>query len=46
MAHALGVTVVTTGRSDYPNQVNNAYCGLFRGILDGNISKITDEKCE
>ncbi len=44
-AHALGVTVVATGRSDYPNQVNNALCypGLFRGMLDGNISKITDE---
>ena len=38
-------SVVATGRSDYPNQINNvlAFPGLFRGLLDSNIHKITDE---
>jgi malate dehydrogenase (oxaloacetate-decarboxylating) len=37
--------VVATGRSDYPNQINNvlAFPGIFRGILDGGGHKITDE---
>ena len=37
--------VVATGRSDQPNQINNvlAFPGIFRGLLDGNIHKITDE---
>jgi malate dehydrogenase (oxaloacetate-decarboxylating) len=37
--------VVATGRSDYPNQINNvlAFPGLFRGLLDAGASKITDE---
>jgi malate dehydrogenase (oxaloacetate-decarboxylating) len=37
--------VVATGRSDYPNQINNvlAFPGIFRGILDGGSHKITDE---
>ena len=36
--------VVATGRSDYPNQINNvlAFPGIFRGLLDGRITKITD----
>jgi malate dehydrogenase (oxaloacetate-decarboxylating) len=36
--------VVATGRSDQPNQINNVlvFPGFFRGLLDGNISKITD----
>ena len=36
--------VVATGRSDQPNQINNvlAFPGIFRGLLDANISKITD----
>ncbi len=40
-----GARIVATGRSDYPNQVNNslAFPGIFRGALDRNITKITDE---
>jgi len=38
-------TVVATGRSDQPNQINNvlAFPGIFRGLLDSNAHKITDE---
>src|ERR687898_892917 len=37
--------VVATGRSDFPNQINNvlAFPGFFRGLLDGNLRNITDE---
>jgi malate dehydrogenase (oxaloacetate-decarboxylating) len=37
--------VVATGRSDYPNQINNVLCfpGLFRGVLDYQARKINDE---
>lgn len=37
--------VVATGRSDYPNQINNVLCfpGLFRGVLDSGAKEITDE---
>ena len=37
--------VVATGRSDHPNQINNvlAFPGIFRGLLDGNITKIDDK---
>ena len=37
--------VVATGRSDHPNQINNvlAFPGIFRGLLDANASKITEE---
>lgn len=37
--------VVATGRSDYPNQINNvlAFPGIFRGLLDNGAHKITDE---
>jgi malate dehydrogenase (oxaloacetate-decarboxylating) len=46
-AHAIGAgaSVVATGRSDYPNQVNNAlaFPGIFRGALDNKIRTITDE---
>ena len=40
-----GACVVATGRSDYPNQVNNAlaFPGIFRGALDTGVKKITDE---
>lgn len=40
-----GVMVLATGRSDYANQVNNALCypGLFRGMLDNGIVRVTDE---
>ncbi len=40
-----GAAIVGTGRSDYPNQINNvlAFPGLFRGVLDARIKIITDE---
>lgn len=40
-----GVAVIATGRSDYPNQVNNAvaFPGIFRGALDHGVKKITDQ---
>lgn len=39
--------VIATGRSDFPNQINNvlAFPGLFRGVLDGKYTKITEEMC-
>ena len=39
------VSVVATGRSDYPNQINNVICfpGLFRGVLDVRASEINEE---
>ena len=45
VAKDAGATVIATGRSDYPNQLNNVlvFPGLFRGIFDGNISQITDD---
>lgn len=45
LATAAGARVVATGRSDYPNQVNNvlAFPGLFRGSLDVRTSAITEE---
>lgn len=44
-AKAAGAAVVSTGRSDYPNQVNNVLCfpGIFRGALDVRASDINDE---
>ena len=38
-------SVVATGRSDYPNQINNvlAFPGIFRGLLDAHAKNITDE---
>jgi malate dehydrogenase (oxaloacetate-decarboxylating) len=44
-AFAAGAKVVGTGRSDYPNQINNvlAFPGLFRGTLDVRASDINDE---
>ena len=44
-ARAAGAAVVSTGRSDFPNQVNNVLCfpGLFRGALDVRASDINDE---
>lgn len=44
-AKAAGAKVVATGRSDFPNQVNNALCypGLFRGMLDKGVNTVTDE---
>lgn len=44
-AKAAGVAVMATGRSDFPNQVNNAvaFPGIFRGALDNRVHKITDD---
>lgn len=44
-AKAAGAAVIATGRSDFPNQVNNAiaFPGIFRGALDNGVQKITDE---
>lgn len=44
-AKEAGAAVVSTGRSDYPNQVNNVLCfpGIFRGALDVRASDINDE---
>ena len=44
-AKAAGAAVVSTGRSDFPNQVNNVLCfpGIFRGALDVRASDINDE---
>lgn len=44
-AKAAGVAIMATGRSDFPNQVNNAlaFPGIFRGALDNRVNKITDE---
>ena len=44
-AKAAGAAVVGTGRSDYPNQINNVLCfpGIFRGALDVRASEINDE---
>lgn len=38
-----GAMVVGTGRSDFPNQINNslAFPGIFRGALDNHVTKIT-----
>ncbi len=39
------VAVMATGRSDFPNQINNVLCfpGLFRGLLDAAATQVTDE---
>jgi len=44
-ALAAGAAVVSTGRSDFPNQINNvlAFPGIFRGALDVRASRINDE---
>ena len=45
LAKKSGAFIVGTGRSDFPNQINNVmvFPGLFRGVLDNNIQKITVE---
>jgi malate dehydrogenase (oxaloacetate-decarboxylating) len=45
IAKEAGVAVMATGRSDFPNQVNNAtaFPGIFRGALDNGVKKITDQ---
>jgi malate dehydrogenase (oxaloacetate-decarboxylating) len=44
-AHAAGVSIVATGRSDFPNQVNNSllFPAIFRGALDVRAKTITDQ---
>lgn len=44
LAAEAGVAVIATGRSDYPNQINNVlvFPGLFRGLLDHRVKKVTD----
>jgi malate dehydrogenase (oxaloacetate-decarboxylating) len=39
------VKILATGRSDYPNQINNMLCfpGLFRGLLDARAKAVTEE---
>ncbi len=45
LAKEAGAAIVATGRSDFPNQVNNAlaFPGIFRGALDNKVSRITEE---
>ena len=45
VAKQVGVAIIGTGRSDFPNQVNNslAFPGIFRGALDHEVKKITDQ---
>mgnify|MGYP000857097053 FL=1 len=45
LAKQAGAAVVATGRSDFPNQINNslAFPGIFRGALDHGVQKITDQ---
>jgi malate dehydrogenase (oxaloacetate-decarboxylating) len=46
-AKEAGARIVATGRSDFPNQVNNSlgFPGIFRGALDVRAKTITDEMC-
>lgn len=45
VAAEAGAFIVATGRSDFPNQINNVlgFPGIFRGALDNGVSKITDQ---
>jgi malate dehydrogenase (oxaloacetate-decarboxylating) len=45
IAKDAGAVIVATGRSDFPNQLNNAlaFPGIFRGALDNNINEFTNE---
>lgn len=45
VAKAAGARIVGTGRSDFPNQINNvvAFPGIFRGALEGRAPQITEE---
>jgi len=46
-AKEAGAKIVATGRSDFPNQVNNSlgFPAIFRGVLDVRATKVTDEMC-
>jgi len=45
IAKDAGAAIVATGRSDFPNQINNVlgFPGIFRGALDNGVTKITDD---
>ena len=45
VAKKAGAAIVATGRSDFPNQINNAlvFPGVFRGALDNQVRQITDK---
>jgi malate dehydrogenase (oxaloacetate-decarboxylating) len=45
IAKKAGAKIVATGRSDFPNQINNVlgFPGIFRGALDNGVTKITDD---
>jgi malate dehydrogenase (oxaloacetate-decarboxylating) len=45
LAIEAGAYIIATGRSDYPNQINNVlvFPGVFRGALDNKVAQITDE---
>ena len=45
IAKKAGVAIMATGRSDFPNQINNAlvFPGVFRGALDNKVNQITDD---
>lgn len=45
IAKEAGAAIVATGRSDFPNQINNVlgFPGIFRGALDNGVTKITDD---
>jgi len=45
LAHSAGALVVATGRSDFPNQINNvlAFPGIFRGALDNRITQFNEQ---
>ena len=45
VAKAAGAKIVGTGRSDFPNQINNviAFPGIFKGALEGRATQITEE---
>jgi len=44
-AKRAGAAIVATGRSDFPNQINNilAFPGVFRGLLDSRAKQVTEE---
>lgn len=45
LAHEAGAKIVATGRSDYPNQINNSlvFPGIFKGAIEAQITQITDD---
>jgi malate dehydrogenase (oxaloacetate-decarboxylating) len=46
-AESAGARIVATGRSDFPNQVNNSlgFPAIFRGVLDVKAKTVTDDMC-